>query len=62
MGSITRKITVQASLGININRRPYLKITEPKKSGRVAQVVEHLASKYKALSSNPSTIKKNPYK
>jgi hypothetical protein len=35
-----------------------LKITEPKKSGRVAQVVEHLASKYKALSSNPSTIKK----
>jgi Ni,Fe-hydrogenase I small subunit len=39
--------------------RPYLKNTQLKKrAGRVAQVVEHLSSKHKALRSNPSTDKK----
>jgi hypothetical protein len=30
---------------------------EKKRAGGMAQAVEHLLSKYKALSSNPSTIK-----
>jgi hypothetical protein len=33
------------------------KITKSKKTGGVVQVVEYLLSKYKALSSNPSTGK-----
>jgi phosphotransferase system HPr-like phosphotransfer protein len=45
---VNRRITVQASLGINA--RPYW---------NVAQVVEYLTGKFKALSSNPSTSKKN---
>jgi hypothetical protein len=38
--------------------RPYLKITNVKRAGRVSQVVEHLLSKYNALNSIPSTTKK----
>jgi hypothetical protein len=34
------------------------KITKVKRAEGVAQVVEHLPSKSKGLSSNPSTIKK----
>jgi hypothetical protein len=33
-----------------------------KKQGGVTQVVEHLPGKYKALSSNPRTVKNNPEK
>jgi hypothetical protein len=35
--------------------RPYLKTASAKKGNRVAQVIEHLPSKCKALSSTPST-------
>jgi hypothetical protein len=38
--------------------RPYLKITESKGAGGVAQVAEDLPSKCKALSSNTGTIKR----
>jgi hypothetical protein len=38
-----------------MNTTPYLKkITEAKRAGGVAQVIEHLSSKYKILNSNPS--------
>jgi hypothetical protein len=38
--------------------RTYLKKTQHKKrAGGVAQVVDHLHSKYEAMSSNPSTEK-----
>jgi hypothetical protein len=46
VGSINSKISIQTGLGINV--RPYLK------NNQVVQVVEHLPSKLKALSSNPS--------
>jgi hypothetical protein len=36
---------------------PILKVFIAKRAGDLAQVVEHLLSKYKALSSNTSTIK-----
>jgi hypothetical protein len=39
--------------------RPYLKNTKVKRTGGVAKVEEHLPSKCKSLSSNPSTAKKN---
>jgi hypothetical protein len=55
-GKLSRRIPVQASLDINV--RPYLKITKVKR----AQVVEHLPSKRKALNSNPTTIKKKKKK
>jgi hypothetical protein len=51
-GSIDRKIMVLVSLGINA--RPC-----PKKTGGVAQVVEHLPSKCKALS--PKNEKSSRY-
>jgi hypothetical protein len=42
--------------------RPYLKNTQHKKrAGGVAQMVQHLPSKHKALSSNPSTKKNFKY-
>jgi DNA polymerase II large subunit len=34
------------------------KITRAKKAGNVAQVIQNLPSKYKVLSSNPSTTKR----
>jgi hypothetical protein len=37
------------------NIRSYLKIPKEKKAGGVAQVVNYLSSKYKAVSSNPNT-------
>jgi hypothetical protein len=37
--------------------RPYLKLKQ-KEYGDVGQEIEHLPSKFKALSSNPSTAKK----
>jgi hypothetical protein len=56
MGTVNRRITAQISLGINI--RPFPKITETKRDGSVAPVIEHLSSKCKALSSKSSTAKK----
>jgi hypothetical protein len=47
---------VQTSLGKK--RDPISKITRAKRAGGVAQVVEPLPSKCKALSSNPKTKKK----
>jgi hypothetical protein len=38
--------------------RPHLQITRAKWTGGVAQAVEHLLSKHKALSLNPSNTKK----
>jgi hypothetical protein len=37
---------------------PISKIARVKRTGRVAQVVEHLPSKCEALNSNPSTAKR----
>jgi hypothetical protein len=55
--SINSRIAVQADLGINL--RPYGKNNYKKNMGwGVAQVVEHLHSKGKTLSSNSSTSKK----
>jgi hypothetical protein len=48
MGTISRKIRVQADLGIK--QDPVSKITKTKKAGYVAQEVENLPTKYKALS------------
>jgi hypothetical protein len=53
MGSINKRIAVQACPGIKV--RLYLKNTKAKRTGGMAQVVEHLHSK--DLSSNPSTEK-----
>jgi hypothetical protein len=40
-GSVTRRITVQAGLGIHV--RPYSKkLTKGRRAGSMAQVVEHL--------------------
>jgi hypothetical protein len=47
---------VQADLGIKT--RPYSKNAKAKGAVRAAQVVKHLPSKLKALSSDPSTKKK----
>jgi hypothetical protein len=47
-GSTNRKIVVQVSLVIN--QDPISKITNAKWVGGLAQVVEHLPSKFKALS------------
>jgi hypothetical protein len=60
-GSLNKRITVQASLGINA--RPYSKNTKAKRAEGVAQVLEHPPGKHKTLSSNASTricTKKTP--
>jgi hypothetical protein len=54
IGSITRRIIVQAGLGINVEKIP----KALKRDEGMAQVVDGLFSKPKALSSNPSTTKK----
>jgi hypothetical protein len=54
------RIMVQTSLGKK--RDPISKITRAKRAGGVAQVVEPLPSKCKALSSNPKTKKKKKKK
>jgi hypothetical protein len=48
---------VQAGPGIN--QDTISKITNAKRAGRVAQVVEHLPSKLEAFSSTPSTTRMN---
>jgi hypothetical protein len=54
-----RRIRAQSQPQANSLRDPILKIpsTHTKKAGGVAQVVRVPASKYEALSSNPSAIK-----
>jgi hypothetical protein len=49
MGSVNRSITVLVGLGKKA--RPCLQITKAKRTGGVAQVVEHLSSKLNTLSS-----------
>jgi hypothetical protein len=48
---------LRLALGKNI--RPYLK-SKTKKTGGVAEVLEHLLSKCETLSSNHSAAQKNP--
>jgi hypothetical protein len=57
-GIINRRITLQVCQGINVI--PYLKNNQNTKGlgGRVAQVVECLPSKHKALNPTPSNAKK----
>jgi hypothetical protein len=59
-GSVNKRITVKASLGINA--RPYSKIPKAKKVKRMAQIVECLPSHHKALNSNPKVKKKEKEK
>jgi hypothetical protein len=58
MESVDRRIIVLAGRGIK--ERPYLK-NKAKRVGSVAQVVEHLPSKCKAVSSNPCTRGKKKF-
>jgi hypothetical protein len=51
-----------ALVGQGINARPYLKITKAKRTSGVAQVIEHMATQYKTLSSIPSTATKKKKK
>jgi hypothetical protein len=56
-GSTDKRITIQASLGIK--RDPIFKITNAKRAAEVVQVVEHLPSKCKTLSSTPRHVHTN---
>jgi hypothetical protein len=47
-----------SQLLLELTEDPMPKIPKAKRTGDVAQVVEHLPSKCKALSSNPNTAKK----
>jgi hypothetical protein len=51
------RVTVQTQLGQTLLMF-LLKITKAKRTGGVAQVLEHLLCKREALSSNPSPIKR----
>jgi hypothetical protein len=53
--SINRRMVVQAGLGINMRSFP----KNSENAGGMVQLVEHLSSKLKALSSIPSPPKKN---
>jgi hypothetical protein len=58
-----RKTVVQDSLGKKKKSQDTIyKITRAKGADGMAQAVEHLTSKHKALSSNPSTAKKKKKK
>jgi hypothetical protein len=54
-GGIGRRISIQAGHGWGKLRDSISKITKAKRAGGEAQVVEHLPSKHKILSSNSST-------
>jgi hypothetical protein len=54
--SINRRIAVQP--GPDIKRDPISKTANTKRAGGVAQVIAHLPSNHKALSSIPGTAKK----
>jgi hypothetical protein len=60
-GSINRSITIQAIPGI-FCKTLFKKISEAKRAWGMAQVIECLHSKHKALSSNPSSAKKTKTK
>jgi hypothetical protein len=49
---------LQFKASLSRKARLYLKITKVKRARGMAQVVEHLPSKLKVLSSNPSSVKK----
>jgi hypothetical protein len=55
-GNPNKRVIVQASLGIKGD--PISKITNTRRAGFVAQVVEPLPSKHETLSSTSSTKKK----
>jgi hypothetical protein len=57
MGSINRRIAVQVAQH-KIKWEPISKITEAKRPGGVAQVVQYLTGKLKTLSSTPTTANK----
>jgi hypothetical protein len=57
VGSTNRRIKVQARPGIKPD--PVLKITDTKRAGQAAQVVERLLHKWEGLSSNSSATKEN---
>jgi hypothetical protein len=60
VGSISRKITVQAGPGIN--ERPYSKIISAKGAEGVAQVVEHLPGSTRPWVQTPVLQKKKKKK
>jgi uncharacterized protein YwlG (UPF0340 family) len=51
---LNRRIVVQT--GLNKKQHTISKITREKRAGGMAEVVDYLPSKHKALNSNPSTI------
>jgi hypothetical protein len=53
LASINKRIVVQVYRGKKKKGDPFLKITNSKRTGCIAQVVQYLPSKYKVLSSNP---------
>jgi hypothetical protein len=57
VGNLNRRIKVQTSL--SKKQDPISKIARVKRAGSMIRVIENLASKLKALSSNPSTAKKS---
>jgi hypothetical protein len=48
----------QSQTSLRKSVRLYLQISKPKRPSGVAQVIDHLPSKHKDLTSNSSTIKK----
>jgi hypothetical protein len=57
-----RRIVVQSQPGKIVHETISQKNPTQKRAGGVTQVVEHLPSKHKALSSNPSIAKKKKKK
>jgi hypothetical protein len=63
IGGVSRKITVQGHLSKKYKTLSEKGLKQKKKKARgVAQVVEHFPNKCKALSSNPSIVKKKKKK
>jgi hypothetical protein len=54
--SINKRLAFQA--GLDKKQDPSSKITRTKKAGGIAEAVESLPNKCKALSSKPSTVRK----
>jgi hypothetical protein len=57
-GGVGRRTIVQGQPQAK-NTDPIWKIAKAKMAGHMAQVVQHLPGKYKALSSSPNTAKAN---
>jgi hypothetical protein len=60
--AVIRRIPVQSQPQANNSQDPITKISNTKRTGRVAQVIQHLPSKREALISNTSTTKKKKKK